>query len=220
MKTKQRKVLACQNQHKDITSCPVKSCQLCWHSWHDCCFLSHCVAASSCLSVPRAGRLGAKHQLGWDLKTDLQYPRDGKSCRENLHPFQAFSSAGGVQKPAPSTWPVCQWQCGTTGNWVGGRQPVLAVISTSEGDTILKKWVLSIYCFLLGSCSSCWIPALSWRGSSARSLSLPRECSQGHLKHHCMHGLQLCAGMLWLLPSPLLPPCARDKSQHTHGNES
>lgn len=42
------KVLTCQNQHKDITSCPVKSCRLCWYSRHDCCFLSHCPATSRC----------------------------------------------------------------------------------------------------------------------------------------------------------------------------
>lgn len=41
------KALTCQNQHKDITSRPVKS-WLRWHSWQGCCFLSHCPAPSRC----------------------------------------------------------------------------------------------------------------------------------------------------------------------------
>lgn len=38
--------------------------------------------AEQMLLFPWAGRQGAKHGQGWDLKSDSQYSRDGKSPRE------------------------------------------------------------------------------------------------------------------------------------------
>lgn len=110
LRKRKRKVSACQNQHKDITSWPVQSFLFCWHSQHDCCFLLHCPATSRRLCFLQADKLGAKHQPGWDLRSDLQYLRHGKSPRKvtSLSGFlqRCWSAKGSL--PAYRTQPLRQ----------------------------------------------------------------------------------------------------------------
>lgn len=133
----------------------------------DCCFLSHCPATSRCFCFLRAGRLGAKHQLGWDLKSDLQYPRDGKSPREITSFSGLFQRCWSAKASPPSyrTQPVCQVAQGaglpskrSVDSWYHIEPICQRVISIAEDDMI-KEMGVNINYFLLRIYSLCWILA-------------------------------------------------------------
>lgn len=106
--------------------------------------------AEQMLLFPRAGRQGAKHGQGWDLKSDSQYSRDGKS------PKEVTSLSGPLQRcllwKSKPTIPqkFARWHRTTQGEEYGQLVPYLVNLPIFPlMEVWLEKWVwaLIISCY-------------------------------------------------------------------------